>query len=332
MGKPDGSGIIKNAWAIVNATRERHQSESTVRQYHNHWRRMQEDPLAALDAADSLASFHARQCAAKFIIASALGGLLEHYGEAKGDDVARKHLMRDIVDVFVLYGEIESRRFLKEGRPRKSKRNLLSKLPPDWVDQLLAQADEDEMKGRVCYRRELLFLAVTGCRVAELFTGTHAMVDDGLLRIHIVGKKVTDRSGQPWRTLYVAPSSSAAAGLLFEEARKWGPLSPHASLNERTIREYVRRLSQRRFGRNDLTPIVFRERLFALLKSEGAGRGVVAAALGHISDRSQARYGLYGQAKGSSGLIRVETARQVIIHTSGHEKFLASDDEGEDLD
>jgi len=76
---------------------------------------------------------------------------------------------------------------------------------------------------------------------------------------------------------------------------------------------------------------VFRECLFALLKSEGAGRDVVASAMGHVSQRTQGAYGLVGQAKGSSGLLRVDTARQVVTHESGHETFLVVD-ENEDED
>lgn len=330
MGKPDHDRIIEEARAIVRAMRARHQSDNTVKQYAEHWQRMDPNPLTALDNANCAATFHVRQCAAKYTIAVQLEELLQRYD--REDDAIRRQLMVEIADRFVLFGEVEFKRYRKKTRRRKSKRNLLSTLPADWPDQLMIQAAQDSQAGYVEYLREVMFLAVSGCRVGELSLDTYAHAWGNALRIRIEGEKVTDHSGQPSRVLYFDPASSMAAQLLFNEAGKRDGLRPRSYLTEGTIREYIRRLGVRRFDRDDLTPGLFRQRLASILKAEGDDRGIVAAALGHISDRTAGRYGLFGQAKGSSGLLRAETARQVIMHQSGHEKFLAPAHEEEDLD
>lgn len=313
MQKHGSNTMIALATSIAKDVSARHQSDATVTLYAGIWERVGGDAAAALDDAGSRSTFHVRRAAAKYCIAQELVALVRQFRRAEndGDVQACRQVVVDIARRCTEFGALERRHWDKDSTPRATKRNILKHLPANWPDLLLLQCLEDDKAGLVNYGLEIAFLTVSGSRVGELLMDTFADTNGGQLVIQIQGEKVTEHSGQPSRRIHVDPGSSLAARLLYELAEEHGRVRPRRNLTAGAIREGVRRVGRRCFQRGDITPILFRHRMSALVKAEGWGRVVVACVMGHVSTRTQGRYALAQQAAGGSGLLRVETARQV---------------------
>lgn len=321
--------VLTLARSIVLQLADTHRSESTVRQYRKRWQRIRHDVPAALDKAGKRSTFHALRHAAKFGIAEELFEALRNFREAyrSGDERACDDLVSRMAELCERHAYVTFRHWDQESGQRRSKRRLLRFLPADWTDRMVRQASDDMDAGRKSYLMEICFLAVTGCRVGELLEDITAQANGGELVIRIVGIKATADSGQPWRILRIDPKCSLAADALWRVARQHGTVRPRRGVTQGAIREGVRRIGQRCFGRSDVSPILFRENIASRVKAEGWGPVVVAGVLGHVSTRTQSFYGMAQQASGASGLLRVETAREVVVHEAAHEKFPARDNE-----
>jgi hypothetical protein len=161
--------------------------------------------------------------------------------------------------------------------------------PPPAAAVLLRAGRKSKSAARLA--PALLALAVSGCRPAEL-DGLVVEADAGAgLRLIVKGAKVNTFRGQPSRVLTFAPPPDGIAGgdlaaLAGAVAAGGGRLIiNHTAADDRALR---RLLAAHQPG---LSPYAYRHALAGALKASDLGFAAAAAALGHASTRSLARYG-----------------------------------------
>lgn len=204
--------------------------------------------------------------------------------------------------------------------PRKKqretgKRKSLRGLPDGWRERIWACAQRSK------YRDALAVTMLTGCRPAELVKGVEILVaDDSGLDVEIQGAKLTRYSGQKLRWLTYPTSDAPWELYLHQLVALSGKPSVTISLIESqkkrfsdTVSTWSKRLWPRR--RNGVAPYSFRHLFAGLIKKSYPGDAeTVAAALGHLSSKTQRNYGIAKQACGVGGApIRIEASAEVKI-------------------
>lgn len=204
--------------------------------------------------------------------------------------------------------------------PRRSKRKTLPK-GDDWQKRAWEAA--------TAAMRPALACGWVGARPNEIELGValeRLQTRQGeVVQVRIQGAKVTDHSGQPERVLWISATSPEGLALL-------------SAIPEGATRTVVRRRakrisldwSQRIRARMGGKPSAYslRHQFAANLKAQGFGPIEVAKALGHLSVKSQKRYGSASQGQGGGvGLLAVDATRDI---RTGPEADLVTDyDPGE---
>ena len=201
---------------------------------------------------------------------------------------------------------------------RATKRQSLPRMS-DWQARIWDAATPVQ-------RPAVAVLWASGCRPAELEAGVEVIRRDRpdgrvLIEIRISGAKVTEYSGQPMRHIAIDSNSLQGAALL-------AALDGRMSM---TVQRGARRLNadftalRSRTGLK-VSPYSMRHQAAANLKSQFGQDGAdkVAVALGHVTTRSQGRYGSVRQAQGASGVLAVRAVRDVRETRPGHRAKPAS--------
>ena len=155
-----------------------------------------------------------------------------------------------------------------------------------------------------CARVEIAaaVFACFGVRPAELGAGVVLSVEGKTLRLEVRGAKVDEIRGQPLRVLSIEPErvgcSSLAVALLRHE------VDAGRCLVRLTTADLVAVRRALRTAQRGLSPYAYRHARASDAKASQC-RAVVAAWLGHRTDRAQSGY---GNARSSSGAIRVKGA------------------------
>ena len=189
--------------------------------------------------------------------------------------------------------------------PRKSKRSTVAKLPSSWHTKLLSHMPS-------AYSSVALVNAVTGCRPAEIKRGiTFRMVGTTLVA-RILGVKLKEGSGLPWRELEwdladPHPLVKTIAGLVGENNGPWTVTLEDAKRYSSAVRTAGRRAFPKL--RDSVTPYCFRHAAASAGKAT-MSRDEVAIQLGHQSNATASTYGSTGMGRKSAGLApdRVRTA------------------------
>ena len=187
-----------------------------------------------------------------------------------------------------------------------SKKQMLSSLPKDWRERVL----NESMRTRSKYRGAICALFLTGARPEEIRRGIRfSMSEDGAIEAHINCAK--SRSTEQFRTLKIGADSSQAAKVIEGVLKQQGSLTIRYE-NKSALTNAVRRAGRKLFKtvRQDLTPYCFRHQFSADQKRAGIGSVLVAAALGHSSDKMQSKYGSALQSAGGAQVLSVECTRE----------------------
>lgn len=182
---------------------------------------------------------------------------------------------------------------------RKGKRRALTGLPRDWREALCQRGTTGK------YASALLVAALTGCRPAELehgvkvWRGYDAKNKRSLIHFEIVGAKVKARQGQPVRHIAYAEEDGHPLVAMLNSSLS---ATEDASLTVKIEKALnftveVRRLAANLWPnhRHAVTPYCFRHQWAADAKRAG-GVDTISRGLGHLSNKTQQRYGTASQA------------------------------------
>ncbi len=205
----------------------------------------------------------------------------------------------------------------RTGKKPKShaKRRSLQGLPDDWPWWLVhaMPTAEDKMATMVAI--------ATGCRPAELRFGVQVTrLDQCRVRFYIWGAKVSRRTqgGQPWRGLVIdtCQALGPVAGLFLASLPKPGRTRTVSISGGAWQKKLKRRVAN--LGWPNVSAYTLRHRLASILKCRGFEDDAISQVLGHASDLSRRRYGMfvYGRGSGRHGIESVETASEVRQHNS----------------
>jgi len=191
----------------------------------------------------------------------------------------------------------------------QSKRPGLRSLPDDWREQLIDGADDAHLF------IALSLLSLTGLRPSELARGVTVLWKDSLVAVGIAGSKLGADRGQPWRILSLEIHHPWVVGLIdaleLEEGAAIGFRHPKAK-----VQRQIRRLAEFCFPMVSTehlsSPLSFRHQFSSDLKRAGVSRHVIAAALGHASERTSEIYGRKSQGRaGKNGLVTASAQREI---------------------
>lgn len=194
----------------------------------------------------------------------------------------------------------------------QSKRRLTSRLPADWREQVWRAV----LPTRVALRDAIATLWLTGCRPQELSNGVvvelnHEIEEWGEVLVFTISGakagKIRDKNGklhdrgQPERFVAVAIDTEPAR-YIAERLRWLG--SMRVTYHRKSISNRLHEISCRLFPRRQehISAYCFRHAFGTALKDTVSDRSTSAAALGHLSDYSQFRYGR--QSRGGRGTKR----------------------------
>lgn len=191
----------------------------------------------------------------------------------------------------------------------QGKRSGLHKLPQDWRELLIDSADDAHLFISLC------ILSLTGLRPSELQRGVTILWQDGLLAIGIMGSKVRADKGQPWRVLRLDAHHSWAVGLIdaleLEQGAAIGFRYAKAKL-QRQMRGMAEICFPSVSPESLPSPLSARHQFSSDMKRSGVSRQVIAAALGHASERTSEIYGRKSLGRsGKNGLINASAPREI---------------------
>jgi hypothetical protein len=209
----------------------------------------------------------------------------------------------------------EASRPPERSSPRRSKRKTLPK-GDEWQKRAWEAA--------TAAMRPALACGWVGARPNEIELGVslqrHQTRQGEVVQVRIRGAKVTDHSGQPERVLWISATSPEGQALL-------------SAIPEGATRTEVRRGAKRISldWSQRIRPLMggkpsaysLRHQFAANLKAQGFDLIEIAKALGHLSVKSQKRYGSASQGQGGGvGLVAVDATRDV---RTGPEADLVTD-------
>ncbi len=196
----------------------------------------------------------------------------------------------------------------------KSKTKRYQKLPHGWADRVLQASRASEFYDAV------LTLRFTGCRPSEIdgarFTYAHDKV-----YVQIKGKKVTEDKGQPLRKFAISADKFPEDFL--NRLKKSSTIEINGPSNEndlKRLRMYLNRTGRALFPRlkKRISAINFRHAMASELRDAGWEKYQIAGVMGHISENTQAHYGVSRGCKGTKPKAMIEkhsvqTARHIRI-------------------
>jgi integrase len=220
---------------------------------------------------------------------------------------------------------------IENPKPRKSKRGSLSGLPKNW-QEIFWKSIPLQSK----YYPQVAILILSGARPDEIETGVQVESNhetkELLISIHGSKRGQDDENGQKWRRLRID----------FGDADPSGPEVYLAQLTRDTSRiiqcektkrltDYVTYWGTKLFGKRDnsISPYSFRNQFCSDLKRDPKfGKMEIAQMMGHRSDRTQKRYGLFNLGKGGRGIKGVEASDEVRMYEQSGELPWASKSDG----
>lgn len=205
---------------------------------------------------------------------------------------------------FISESSFRSTKSGKEFRKGTSKRNGMHKLPQLWRRMMAAH-----IKSSHRYADHLTILEMTGARPVEFSNGILVRRVRGALEFTLQGGKLSDTTGLKERVLTV-PVRTQTARRLARKLIKNGPAQVW-QCKEKALADYVTAVREKAFPCHPyrISPYSYRHALASDLKSAGAARIDLAAALGHRSTKTAGAYG----RKGISGKVRPTPIKTVRV-------------------
>lgn len=191
--------------------------------------------------------------------------------------------------------------------PRRSKRVVLSRLPAGF-QKMVYQAATDTQRPAVA------ILWATGCRPAEIEKGARVCLEEDCLVVELRGAKVTAGTGHAWRRLYIDRRTAAGRAVLEQLGNRTSMEVQRKA--KRIANDFADIRARLGHGFEGLSPYCMRHAASAAAKSsEAMNPEDVAGLMGHVSTRTQSRYGTARQAKGGGSAVTfVQTERPVRVH------------------
>ncbi|MDO8778131.1 MAG: site-specific integrase [Burkholderiaceae bacterium] len=172
----------------------------------------------------------------------------------------------------------------KTRRPQ-SLRDDLSALPAGWQAKIVERAQASER-----YADAVAILALTGCRPDELVQGVSVHLDTELAVIRILGAKIGDHAGQPWREIEI-PKAKLPAHLLLSLRERDGAVQVRVKSTD-ALRQAVYSYSRQLWlGGTLISPYHFRHSMAETLRENGWPAHEIAGALGERSAATVSHYG-----------------------------------------
>lgn len=233
--------------------------------------------------------------------------------------IADNNIKKAAVDVVELFNIIETSLKITFSK-RLSKRSALLGLPADWMEQICNYNENSK------YRDAFYVAALTGCRPSELKKGivaTYKLSSDGEseLTFKIFGSKVTEHSGQEWRTItYHNLERIGAFSKFLASVKAEGTKRIHIESPINFTQE-VRRIAKHLWPdhKSPVTAYCFRHQFSANLKNMKIGDDT-SKALGHRSTKTRRLYGTASQSRGKQVGISVSSSHDLKQHNSkGHD-------------
>lgn len=202
-------------------------------------------------------------------------------------------------------------------RKRKSKRQSLKGLPPDWRIQLCQRGANGK------YFLALVVSSLLGARPSELAKGIRVYVahdkdlNQTVLRLHAEGVKVKQQQGQPNRYVsYAIDDLDPLVRTLLHEVNRSGRKELMVAIeNPGNYSKEIERLSRSLWPMHPqtITAYCFRHQWSADLKRAG-NADAASRGLGHRSAKTRRNYGTANQAHGAHCLrpISIEADQPVI--------------------
>lgn len=334
-------GMIIRAQACCDRVPERKLSEGAKRAYQQQFERMRRegrlDPLREGIARDTYNFRRAALHSGSRMFLEAMIAKLIAAGEA-GDAAVAKQIAVELRDVLEKIEEaLELEPPLAAGassfgcppsrwrkingsdreRGKDSKRHVLGKLPPDWDQTLWIKAREG-----FAYLEPLAVHMIAGVRPEEMVAGQRpagwsqgVIVTLHLPRILAItfapAKSHEGLFGTELTTICVDPVVAGdPSAYLADRCREALDHSIVVCISSKdAVRKAIGRLSCNADLGIVITPYVLRHQRLADLKVTFGGGGIVAAAAGHSTDRTQAKYGAIQHGRKLSGYISITAKR-----------------------
>jgi len=195
-----------------------------------------------------------------------------------------------------------------------SKRSSLQGLPNDWVEKMCNYNEHSK------YRDALHVVALTGCRPSELQKGVLVTYKiningDSELTFKILGSKVTNHSGQEWRTITYHNIESSGIFSSFIELIKLAGKKKISIDSPLNFTVEIRRIAKEIWPdhKKTITAYCFRHQFSANLKNMKIGDDT-SKALGHRSTKTRRLYGTASQARGKPMEITISSSHDLKQH------------------
>jgi len=303
-------------------------SASTIQQYTAAWQRMQRRRiLPEKIGANARRSYNLYRAALIYFVGARLMEAWKQFDQQYGTLTAKQahEWLNEIERCLSLLKsyppgdrDTPSRwRRPEQGSTRKGKRVGLSRLPAQWRHMIVSAAPPDHE-----YHNAMLISAITGLRPAELLKGVIVDAMDESVRITIRGAKITKSSGQPLRQLWLTNNSSMVRQLLSQMASTGSGRLIVSIDDPRNYCDYIRSLSRRLFPdvKYTVTPYSFRHQFSADHKAQGVAVATLARMLGHVSGKSQQRYGATRQGRAPVAPVKEVAASRPVHSISDADK------------
>ena len=170
-----------------------------------------------------------------------------------------------------------------------SKRKSLRGLPTDWQVMIAKSMP-------AACALSWLTQSLTGCRAAELEKGVSLTLstDGSMIRAKVLGAKITEHAGQPYRELVMGTQSGVAAALV--PLLKRGVeldvgLGRRLDAYRKMVGRYGDAMFPGRSGWTSISPYSARNQMKSDLKAAGVSPEKLAEAMGHSSTGSAKNYG-----------------------------------------
>ena len=182
-----------------------------------------------------------------------------------------------------------------------SKRSSIRDLPPSWRWTMLEKACPGGAQARWYWA--YLTLSLSGCRPSELQGAIYSWAGHHLL-LQIKGKKVTGKTGQPWRRWQVdlAKLPVEVQSVLRGIKRKELDMFEDQAAVE-AFGQHMYRVSKKHFSalKRPISPVSFRHFMVSALRGAEWDKDEIAKIMGHKGESSSGDYGFRGNGTTALG-------------------------------
>jgi integrase len=226
--------------------------------------------------------------------------------KAEGLATAGEEARRALFFALLAKDALEADKPDQRSAPRRSKRAVLSRLPAEFQKSVYQAATDTQ-------RPAVAVLWATGCRPAELEKGARVCLEEDCLVVELRGAKVTARTGHTWRRLYIDRRTAAGRALLEQLGQRTTMEVQRKA--KRIANDFADIRARLGHGFEGLSPYCMRHAASADAKaSDEMNPEEVAGMMGHVSTRTQSRYGTARQSKGGASAVTfVQTERPVRV-------------------